>query len=333
MAEIHKPIVLIVDDNPYNLRVVTEMMEENGYESVIALSGKKALDFIAMQKPDIILLDVKMPELDGYEVCRILKENPQTREIPIIFLTVQSDLDDVIKGFEAGAVDFVSKPFNIIELQMRTKTHLELKQARDSQKIYNEQLENANRELKKANEIIRTQNEQLREVAFRLDQLSKTDALTELYNRRCMMEKLAEEANRYKRNRKPFSLIIADIDDFKKVNDTYGHDCGDYIIKKIAQTLTESVRDIDVAGRWGGEEFLILLPETTVEGALVLAERIQSRVSRSGWLYNQTIIRASLTLGVAMYNGETGIDEVVKKADRVLYEGKNNGKNCIKVAD
>jgi diguanylate cyclase (GGDEF)-like protein len=332
MTEIHKPIVLIVDDNPHNLRVVTDMMEESGYEPVIALSGKKALGFIAIQKPDLILLDVKMPELDGYEVCRILKNDPQTREIPIIFLTVQSDLDDVIRGFESGAVDFVSKPFNILELQMRTKTHLELKQIRDAQKIYNQQLENANRELKKANEIIRTQNEQLREVAFRLEQVSKTDVLTELDNRRYMMEKLAEEVNRFKRNQKPFSIIIADIDDFKKVNDTHGHDCGDYIIKRMAQTMADSVRDIDSVARWGGEEFLILLPETVTEGAVVLAERIQKNVRRSVWSYNQFQITISLTLGIATFDGETDLELVVKKADRALYDGKNKGKNCIVVA-
>jgi diguanylate cyclase (GGDEF)-like protein len=333
MTEIHKPIVLIVDDNPHNLRVVTDMMEESGYEPVIALSGKKALGFIAIQKPDLILLDVKMPELDGYEVCRILKNDPQTREIPIIFLTVQSDLDDVIKGFESGAVDFVSKPFNILELQMRTKTHLELKQIRDAQKTYNQQLEKANRELKKANEIIRTQNEQLREVAFRLEQLSKTDVLTELYNRRYMMEKLAEEGSRYKRNQKPFSIIIADIDDFKKVNDTHGHDCGDFVIKRTAQTLADSVRDIDSVGRWGGEEFLILLPETGVEGAVVLAERIQKNVRGSVWSYNQFQITIGLTLGIATFDEETDLDLVVKKADRALYDGKRKGKNCIVVGE
>jgi diguanylate cyclase (GGDEF)-like protein len=333
MAETHKAIVLIVDDHPHNLRVVTEMMEECGYEPVIALSGKKALGFIGIQKPDLILLDVKMPELDGYEVCRILKSDPQTRDIPIIFLTVQSDLDDVIKGFESGAVDFISKPFNILELQMRTKTHLELKRIRDAQKTYNEQLENANRELKQANEIIRTQNEQLREVAFRLEQLSKTDVLTDLYNRRYMLEKLADEVNRYKRNQNSFSIIIADIDDFKKVNDTYGHDCGDYIIKKTAQTIAESVRGIDAAGRWGGEEFLVLLPETATEGALVLAERIQKNVRQGVWIYNQVQIVISLTLGIATFDGETDLDVVIKKADRALYEGKNNGKNCTVMAD
>jgi len=204
MAETRKPIILMVDDNPHNLRVLTEMMEESGYETVIALSGRRALEIVALQKPDLILLDVKMPEMDGYEVCRSLRNDPRTADIPVIFITVQSDADDVVKGFESGAVDYVSKPFNILELQMRTKTHLELKQARDAQKKYNEELEKTNRELIKANEIIRTQNEQLKEIAFCLEQLSKTDALTELYNRRYLLEKLEEEVCRYKRTQKPF---------------------------------------------------------------------------------------------------------------------------------
>ncbi|HEY8462650.1 MAG TPA: diguanylate cyclase [Bacillota bacterium] len=329
MAENRKPLVLMVDDNPHNLRILTEMMEENGYETIVALSGKKALELVTIEKPDLILLDVKMPEMDGYEVCRILKADSLTRDIPVIFITVQSDVDDVIKGFESGAVDYISKPFNILELQMRTKTHLEVKQARDAQKLYNEELEKTNLELKKANEIIRTQNEQLREIAFRLEQLSQTDALTGLYNRRYLIEKLEEEVARYQRNRKPFSLIIADIDDFKSINDSYGHECGDYILKQIAKILTVSVRDIDSIGRWGGEEFLILLPETPVNGAQILAERIKNNLHNNVIVYNGTLISATLTFGIAMFEGEATVDAVIRQADYCLYEGKRKGKDCI----
>lgn len=329
MAENRKPLVLMVDDNPHNLRILTEMMEENGYETIVALSGKKALELVTIEKPDLILLDVKMPEMDGYEVCRILKADSLTRDIPVIFITVQSDVDDVIKGFESGAVDYISKPFNILELQMRTKTHLEVKQARDAQKLYNEELEKTNLELKKANEIIRTQNEQLREIAFRLEQLSQTDALTGLYNRRYLIEKLEEEVARYQRNRKPFSLIIADIDDFKSINDSYGHECGDYILKQIAKILTVSVRDIDSIGRWGGEEFLILLPETPVNGAQILAERIKNNLHNNVIVYNGTLISATLTFGIAMFEGEATVDAVIRQADYCMYEGKRKGKDCI----
>ena len=332
MAETRKPIILLVDDNPHNLRVLTEMMEESGYEPVISLSGKKALEIVALQKPDLILLDVKMPEMDGYEVCRSLRNDPRTADIPVIFITVQSDADDVIKGFESGAVDYVSKPFNILELQMRTKTHLELKQARDALKKYNEELEKTNQELLKANEIIRTQNEQLKEIAFCLEQLSKTDALTELYNRRYLLEKLDEEVCRYKRTQKSFSVIIADIDDFKKINDFYGHDCGDYILKLIAQRLVQSVRDVDSVGRWGGEEFLILLPETPISGAQVLAERIRNNIRNNVADYNGASIPVTLTFGIAMFDGESDLDEVLKKADYALYEGKRQGKDRVMVA-
>jgi diguanylate cyclase (GGDEF)-like protein len=329
MTENNRPMVLLVDDNPFNLRALTDMMEENGYEAVIALSGRKAIERIRIQKPDIILTDVTLPEMDGYQFCRLIKSNPETEDIPVIFLTVHSDSEDVVKGFEAGGVDYVTKPFNLIELKMRIQTHLDLKKFNDLQRQNYDELQKTHNKLMKAHEIIRAQNEELRGIAYELALMSKTDALTGLYNRRFIIEKLEEEMARYQRNRKVFALIMADIDDFKQLNDTYGHDCGDAILKLVSATLSGNIRSIDSLARWGGEEFLILLPETPECGARILAERTREAIVNRCFVYNEIRIALSLTFGIAAYEGEGDVEGLIKRSDNAMYAGKHNGKNCI----
>lgn len=324
--------ILIVDDNAHNLQVLAEVVEESGYESVLAMNGKQAFEFISYEKPDLVLLDVMMPDVDGYEVCRILKNDMQLKDIPVIFLTAKIETEDIVRGFEAGGVDYVLKPFNVVELKVRIKTHLELKKSHDELKRFNKELKKANEELHEANEIIGLKNLQLKEVMGKLEFISKTDSLTGLFNRRNMIEKIEEELSRYKRNKKPFSIVIADIDFFKNVNDTYGHDCGDFVLKLVSQNLLSAAREQDSIARWGGEEFLMLLPETGTEGAVKMAERARKSIEENVFNYNKISSSVTMTFGVSVYNGSEGIDSMIKRADNALYEGKRKGRNCVVTA-
>jgi two-component system, cell cycle response regulator len=329
MEDNNKFTVLIVDDNTHNLQVLAEVVEESGYEAILAMNGGQALESVAVDEPDLILLDVMMPQMDGYEVCSILKKEKGLKDTPVIFLTARSETEDIVKGFEAGGVDYVVKPFNTAELRMRMKTHLELKKSRDKLKESNENFRKANEELNEANETIKLKNSQLKEVMGKLEFSSMTDPLTGLFNRRHIMDKIEEEASRFKRGNKEFSLIIADIDFFKKVNDTYGHDCGDYVLKQVSGIILESVREIDFVARWGGEEFLILIPDTGIEGGRVLADRIRMNIEKYSFQYNEIQLSLTMTLGVSIFDGTSTIDEIIKKADNAMYEGKKSGRNCI----
>jgi diguanylate cyclase (GGDEF)-like protein len=316
--------ILIVDDNNVNLKILSNILENEGYQVAAATSGKEALEYVELDKPDLILLDVMMPGMDGYEVCSILKNNPDTTGIPVIFNTAKTDSGDLIKGFEAGGVDYISKPFNTMELKMRVSTHMNLKKSIDKLNKYN-------LELKVANDTIKLQNNQLMEVLAKLEYASQTDPLTELYNRRYITQRILDEEVRNARSSKEFSVVICDIDFFKKVNDKYGHDCGDYVLKALSQLLRSSLRKQDYVARWGGEEFLLLLPETNAEGGKIVAEGLKQKVEDMQLLYNEFKINITMTFGVSEYNKESGIDAMIIRADNALYEGKRNGRNCVKI--
>ncbi|HEY3426975.1 MAG TPA: diguanylate cyclase [Negativicutes bacterium] len=332
MTEERKPLIMIVDDNPYNLQIIAVLIENSGYESVLAQTGQQVFDFVSKEKPDLILLDIMMPEIDGYEVCRILQQDETTRQIPIIFLTAKVEAADIVKGLEAGAVDYITKPFNTIELQARIKTHLELKKVRDDLKQSNKQLQEVNTALQAANQLITVKNQMLKEMMEQLEYAAKVDALTGLFNRRYAVEKIEEEVARQQRNQKSFSFLMADIDFFKKVNDTYGHDGGDHVLKAISQMMQQTIREQDWLARWGGEEFLMLLPESDLAEAMLVAERIRQKIEENVIDYQKMKIAVTITLGVATYDGTEPVEQIIKKADNALYDGKASGRNCVVAA-
>ncbi len=317
--------ILIADDVPANIKMLGEMLKGR-YELLVATNGEKAVQLASQCVPDLVLMDVMMPEVDGFTACERLKAAQDTAGIPVIFITASNAEEDIVRGFTSGGVDYITKPFNPTELHARIRTHLEIKNSRESLRRYSMTLEAINNELNEKNVLLAEALEQITTMA-------RTDHLTGLWNRSHMMEKCREEEVRFKRKKRQFCFALGDIDHFKEFNDTYGHECGDDVLRAIAGILKESVRQQDVAARWGGEEFLLLLPESDVSGALAVAGRIRQRIAESTLSYNNTPLRVTMTMGVAPYDPDEGIDGSIRNADCALYEGKNGGRDRVVTFD
>ncbi|OJU08687.1 MAG: hypothetical protein BGN88_00415 [Clostridiales bacterium 43-6] len=309
--------ILIVDDNSQNLQVLASVLEGAGYEVGFAMSGRQAIDYIKMEKPDLILLDVMMPDMDGYETCQIIKQDPELENIPVIFLTAKIEIEDIVRGFSVGGVDYISKPFVSEELKSRVKTHLKLKSIQDD-------LKHSYDELKEAKTIIEKQNEQLSEMVVQLEILSRTDPLTGLLNRRSINEEIAKLQNQ----NKSFSLMIADLDFFKRVNDTYGHECGDKALQYISSIMV-SVIGAGYVSKWGGEEFIAALPETSLETASEIAENIRRELEENSFSYDDKTISMTITIGVTKYRNGENMNDTIRRADDALYHGKHTGRNKV----
>lgn len=326
----HNRSILIVDDNPQNIQLVASHLKQEGYRISFSQSGQDVLQKIGNASFDLILLDIMMPEMDGFEICTRVREHPEYREVPIIFVTAKIDKESIVKGFEVGAVDYIVKPFHGAELLARIRTHLELKAYRERVEQINIQLNKEILNGLKMQEELEASKAALEEMNRKLYEKATKDALTKLFNRRKMTDLIEYEYDRAQRNTLPFSIIITDIDHFKKVNDTYGHDCGDVVLAEVSKTLMSMVRKQDQVGRWGGEEFLLLLPETDTEGALTLAEKMRSKIEESAYCCGQTELKITMTFGISSFSDKKTDKTVIKEADLALYDGKNNGRNrCV----
>ena len=284
--------ILIVDDEPKNIQLLANILNEKGYEVEFATSGELALEWTASRPFDLILLDIMMEGMDGFQVCQQLKASPETQEIPVIFLTAKAEIKDIVKGFEFGAVDYVMKPFNTIELLVRVNTHLELKANRDFFK-----------------------------------KLAITDGLTQLYNHSHIHARLAEEISASKRHQHTLSVVMLDLDHFKKINDDFGHKTGDEVLVRVSGLIKSLLRKEDIAGRYGGEEFMLVLPNTDRQAAFTVAEKIRMNIQDHKWsLKNLTV---TVSGGVCMLENEDE-SSLIMEADRLMYEAKNNGRNQIK---
>ncbi len=292
------PLILIVDDVARNLQVLGTILGKENYKIAAANNGEQAISIANSTLPDLILLDIMMPGINGYEACARLKKNPKTRDIPIIFLTAKIELDDIVKGFEAGAVDYITKPFNSVELLVRTKTHLELKISRDLLKIKNEQLK----------------------------KLAITDSMTGLYNHRYIIDSLSERIMEARRYKQPLSVIMLDVDHFKKVNDNHGHAFGDFVLVRISTIIEETIRKTDIAGRYGGEEFLIIYTNTDNKSAFNTSERLRKSIEKEKWDKADLIVTVSG--GICELKDED-FSKLIMKADSLLYKAKENGRNRI----
>jgi len=303
--------VLVVDDVPLNRKLQQAYLDAVGYRVVLAQDGMEALQLVEEEWPDLILLDVMMPKMNGFQVCKKLKTNDSTRFIPIILVTALNEIEDRIKGIEAGADDFISKPFNKLELLARVKSLLRIKHLHDELEL-------------KIKELETTQK--------KLYQLAITDGLTELYNYRYFNEELSHELSRAIRHNLNVSVAMMDIDYFKNYNDTNGHPAGDKVLKTIAKLLRSNIRKIDVAARYGGEEFALILVESNKKAATVVANKIKKLVEDYPFSHQETQPNGKLTIsmGIASFPEDTkNPDELLTLADKRLYKAKTLGRNRV----
>jgi two-component system, cell cycle response regulator len=310
--EKRNPVILVADDEPVNRKLIQRRLERENYEVITAEDGEEALKLIKASKPDLVLLDVMMPVIDRFEVCRSIKGDVETRDIPVIFLSARDETEIKINGLALGANDYISKPFKAEELMARVNVALRLKHERDL--------------LRSTAEEAIADAEQARERAM-------TDALTGLYNRYGLQRALAREragANRYSR---PLSCMMIDLDKFKHVNDTYGHPTGDLAIRQTSQILTDALRRSDLVFRYGGEEFLVLLPETNLDGARGLANKIRSMTE--DWVFGsaENSFHLTLSVGVAELRPSESGHDMIARADMALYRAKERGRNRVDAED
>lgn len=293
--------ILAVDDSLLICQQIEKVLKNEEYTVYKSHSAKETLELLEEVDPDFILLDVILPDMEGYELFEKIKEKDKNHA-PVIFITSKDSEQDVIRGFELGACDYIKKPFRPEELKSRVKAHLEDKRERDELKILNETL--------KANMQI------LNRVAYR-------DELTGLYNRRFVVEKLAQDL--MEPNRQD-ALVMIDVDDFKHVNDCYGHDAGDMVLVCISNIMESVCRRHKVV-RWGGEEFLIILMAVTKQECFEVCEEIRKEIQAFPFLQGNTTFYCTVTLGISLYDKEQSFKMNMTHADMALYRGKKTGKN------
>lgn len=292
--------ILIVDDIPANLQILNVHLTDEDYEVIECQSGQQALDELKINPEaiDLILLDVMMPGMSGLEVLAEIKRNPQTENIPIILVTANADDQNVAEGLDMGAFDYIIKPYSLVVLLARVRAALREKERQDL-----------------------------------LEKWATTDPLTGLMNRRHFFELADRELEQTRRSNRPLSFIMLDIDHFKKVNDEHGHLVGDAAIIQIAELLKQELRKVDFCGRYGGEEFVLCLPDTPLQGALELGERIRQEVEKLEIdTKDDNLLHITASLGVAENQQDPNVEAILKRADQALYEAKAAGRNQSKTA-
>ena len=301
------------------------MIANRGYEAYTHPQGEGAFEQALLLGPDLILLDINMPDISGYEVCALLKSNDETKHIPVIFISSSNDIGDKVYAFDSGAVDYITKPFHAAEVLARIDSHLQLKAI---------QLELQSR-IKREEELrlaLEASNAELR-------RLSMQDYLTGLYNRRFLedyLQKLtletqgaAKDQGRDKTQR--INILMLDIDNFKAINDDYGHHIGDKVLKHIADLCEGALELNDIAARYGGEEFVLVLVKKTAEQAANIAETLRLKAEAFPWEDIALELEVTISIGVSSTSKLYNFEELIAEADASLYIAKNEGKNRVSI--
>ncbi|MEB3193340.1 MAG: diguanylate cyclase [Snowella sp.] len=322
-----KETILIVDDSPDNLRVLSLMLKSQGYDVKKAISGRFAMQALEVIHPDLILLDINMPEMNGYEICQLLKEKPNVADIPIIFISASHGVLDKVKAFRIGGGDYITKPFHLEEVLIRVEN--QLTQAR----LYHA-LQQQNDQLKTEIDRRCAVEMALLEANHQLSLLASLDGLTGIANRRRFDEYIIAEWQRAMREQHPLSLILIDVDYFKNYNDTYGHLLGDDCLKKIAEILQRmSQRATDLAARYGGEEFVLILPNTSQCGAQKVAQRIKEAIADQTIPHKNSSVSEQVTLSMGIMtvipNIMMEMADFISRADQALFKAKSEGRDRI----
>ncbi|MDX9912897.1 MAG: diguanylate cyclase [Phycisphaerales bacterium] len=293
--EVSKPRVLVVDDSPDVHRLLRARLRQEEVELVSANSGTQALEMVGAESPALVLLDIDMPEMDGFEVLRRLKDMPATAQVPVIMLSGLTSVQEKVTAFELGAVDYVTKPFDLLELKVRVRSAIKMHTL--------------------------------------LDMLAKKahiDGLTGLWNRAHFDARWNEAVSLNDRHGHPVSLAMMDLDHFKSLNDTFGHPAGDNALRVFARIIQGICRTSDIACRYGGEEFALIMPDTASDDAASVCERIRQRLEAQVWPSHPER-QVTVSIGVVGCAGRAGVaaGEWIKRSDQALYVGKQGGRNRV----
>ena len=304
--------ILVVDDSAFVTKHLKALLQSGGHEVFVAETGMQGMKVVKTDRPDLILLDLVLPDISGREVCRWVKLNVETQSIPIIMLTSRAEVQERVAGLEDGANDYVTKPCDDSELKARIDAVLREKTLRD-------QLEKKNLEYE--------------ELMRKFERMAITDPVTGLFNRRRFEEALAQEFERYRRYGTPFACLMIDVDHFKRINDTYGHDVGDVILKETAQTIQGQTRGVDTVARYGGDEFAVLLSQQKGEEAVKAAGRIIKHVRQLRFKEMKKGEKVTLSIGIASVPDPDlkEMDQIVQCADYALYKAKKGGRDCAEM--
>ncbi len=288
--------VLIIDDSPDALILAKARLSKEGLELLCADGGKAGLAMASREKPDLILLDLDMPDMSGFDVCRALKADRKLCMVPVIFLSGSGGPEDKVEGLNLGAVDYVTKPFDVFELRARVNAALRTKHLQDM-----------------------------------LIEHAQIDPLTGLANRRVLMDRLAQEWARIQRHEGTLSFIMGDVDHFKQINDTYGHTIGDRVLQAVAGAIAGECRETDLPSRFGGDEFAIVVPNETASGAVILAERFRQAVEEITLSVGSETVSTTASFGVSDAEDADSLEAIIRQSDEALYQAKNAGRNRVKV--
>jgi len=304
----HKPYsVLVIDDDSDQLEILNHALSHHGFEVHTMDTGENCMERILSLYPDIILLDILLPKINGFEILGLIRKNPKTRVIPVLLISALTDTDHIIQGLKEGANDYITKPINTSVLLARMQTHLRI------------------------TFLVKRQEMQMQI----LSKMAAIDELTGIYNRRTLFRILDMEIKRSHRYSHDLSLFMMDIDLFKKINDKYGHAVGDQVLVEFAKKANRLLRSNDILCRYGGEEFCTILPETDHESAMIVAKRICHSIHQTKFLKKLHNISLTVSIGTATLCSTDlkSAKQILELADKAMYEAKKQGRNCVACID